>query len=238
MEIQRALGSDIVMAFDDCPPLPSTKEAMEISLKRTLNWAKRCKNFELKSHQHLFGIIQGGLDLGLRKDCLNALGDFPGYALGGLSVGEKNEEMVELLNNFVELMPKEKPRYLMGVGTPLDILKGIDAGLDMFDCVLPTRNARNGQFLTSMGPLNIKNEKFKEDPGAIDPDCSCKVCKNYSRSYIRHLFNVGEYLGGQLATYHNLHFYLELMRKTRCAIKEGRFSEFFASFKKNYLATE
>ncbi len=234
MEIQKALGSDIVMAFDDCPPLPSTKEDLEKSLKRTLAWAKRCQNFELKPHQHLFGIIQGGLDLNLRIECLNSLGNFPGYALGGLSVGEKNEEMVELLDNFVHMMPSEKPRYLMGVGTPLDILRGVRAGLDMFDCVLPTRNARNGQFLTNLGPINLKNEKYKEDPSPIDPDCSCKVCKGYSRSYIRHLFNVGEYLAGQMATYHNLHFYLDLMTKTRRAIKEGRFSEFFSSFEKNY----
>ncbi len=235
MEIQKALGSDIVMAFDDCPPLPSTKEDLEKSLRRTLNWAKRCQNIELKPHQRLFGIVQGGLDIDLRKECLSSLENFSGYALGGLSVGEKNEEMVELLNNFVHTMPAEKPRYLMGVGTPLDILKGINAGLDMFDCVLPTRNARNGQFLTNLGPLNIKNEKYKEDKSPIDSDCTCKVCKTYSRSYIRHLFNVGEYLGGQLATYHNLHFYLNLMKNARSAIREGIFQEFFASFEKNYM---
>ncbi len=240
MEIQRALGADIVMAFDECPPLPATKEELKTSMGLTLRWAKRCQSVELKEHQNLFGIIQGGLELDLRTECMQALEemDFKGLALGGLSVGEKNEEMVEFLNNFVHLMPEHKPRYLMGVGNPLDILNGVRSGLDMFDCVLPTRNARNGQFITSLGPLNIKKERFKEDPMAPDPSCECKVCRRYSRAYIRHLYNVGEYLAGQLITYHNIHFYHQFMEKTRESIRENRFESYFQEFSRNYTSEE
>ena len=240
MEIQRSLGADIVMAFDECPPLPSTKEELKKSMDLTLRWAKRCQSISLKEHQNLFGIIQGGLEQDLRLECMQALEEmnFPGLALGGLSVGEKNEEMVEFLNNFVHLMPENKPRYLMGVGNPLDILNGVRAGLDMFDCVLPTRNARNGQFITSLGPLNIKKEKFKEDQRPPDPSCECKVCKRYSRAYIRHLYNVGEYLAGQLITYHNIHFYHRMMEKTREAIREDRFETFFQEFRRDYTSEE
>lgn len=238
MEIQKALGSDIVMAFDECPALPASKERLRESMELTLRWAKRCKDVELKPHQHLFGIIQGGLHFDLRTECMERLKeiDFPGYALGGLSVGEKNDEMVEFLNDFVHTMPDDKPRYLMGVGKPLDVLNGIRAGLDMFDCVLPTRNARNGQFLTTHGPLSIKKEKFKEDTLPPDPECSCKVCKNYSRSYIRHLYNVGEYLAGQLISFHNLHFYLTMVKEARNAIIEDRFENYYAEFKTNYTS--
>jgi len=240
MEIQRALGADIVMAFDECPPLPSTKKELEKSMELTLRWARRCLSVPLKEHQNLFGIIQGGLEIALRTACMQALEEmnFPGLALGGLSVGEKNEEMVEFLNDFVHLMPENKPRYLMGVGNPLDILNGVRAGLDMFDCVLPTRNARNGQFITSLGPLNIKKERFKEDKRAPDPSCECSVCTRYSRAYIRHLYNVGEYLAGQLITYHNIHFYHRLMEKTREAIREDRFETYFQDFRRNYTSEE
>ena len=236
MEIQKALGSDIVMVFDDCPALPSTPEKMRDAVERTIRWAKRCKEYELKPHQNLFGIVQGGLDLEMRLECLERLNeiDFPGMAIGGLSVGEKNEEMVELLTNFTPKMPAHKPRYLMGVGTPLDILNAVKTGVDMFDCVLPTRNARNGQVITSRGPLNIKNEQFKEDDGPLDPDCSCHVCQNHSRSYIRHLFKVGEYTAGQLITYHNIHFYLNMMKEVRESILQGKFDEYFNNFYKSY----
>lgn len=238
MEIQKALGSDIVMIFDECPALPATKESLRESMELTLRWAKRCKDYELQDHQNLFSIVQGGLHLDLRSECLERLQelDFPGYALGGLSVGEKNEEMVEFLNNFAPKMPQQKPRYLMGVGKPLDILNGIRAGIDMFDCVLPTRNARNGQFLTSKGPLNIKKERFKFDELPPDENCECKVCKNYSRSYIRHLFNVGEYLAGQMISYHNLHFYLKMVRDARAAIKANKFDDYYKEFYKNYTS--
>jgi len=236
MEIQRSLGSDIVMCFDECPALPATREVLQKSLQLTHRWAKRCKSVELKEHQHLFGIIQGGLEMDLRLESLAGLKDldFPGYAIGGLSVGEKNEEMVALCKEFVPHMPKEKPRYLMGVGKPLDVLNGIKAGLDMFDCVLPTRNARNGQFLTHHGPLNIKKARFTEDQLPPDPNCDCRVCQKYSRTYIRHLFNVGEYLAGQLISFHNLYFYLQMVKNARKAIIEGRFDDYYQTFYKDY----
>lgn len=236
MEIQRALGSDIVMCFDECPALPAGRESLQRSLQLTQRWAKRCKSVELKSHQHLFGIIQGGLEMDLRVESMQGLLDldFPGYAIGGLSVGEKNEEMVELCKGFVPKMPKEKPRYLMGVGKPLDVLNGIKAGLDMFDCVLPTRNARNGQFLTHDGPLNIKKARFLEDSLPPDPKCDCRVCQKYSRSYIRHLFNVGEYLAGQLISFHNLYFYLKMVKEARTAIIEARFDDYYQTFYNHY----
>lgn len=236
MEIQRALGSDIVMAFDECPALPASRERLRQSMELTLDWAKRCKEVELKEHQSLFGIVQGGLELDLRVECMERLEemDFPGLAIGGLSVGEKNEQMRELLHNFAPKMPSTKPRYLMGVGKPLDILDAIASGVDMFDCVLPTRNARNGQFLTSKGPLNIKKAAYKEDPGPPDENCSCRVCSRYSRSYIRHLYTTGEYLAGQLISYHNIHFYLDMVRKARAAILENRFEAFYNQFKKDY----
>jgi queuine tRNA-ribosyltransferase len=238
LEIQKALGSDIVMCFDECPALPATKESLNDSMQLTLRWAKRCRDFPLKSHQHLFGIIQGGLHRDLRLECLEKLNamDFPGLALGGLSVGEKNEEMVDFLQDFVPQMPSQKPRYLMGVGKPIDILNGVRAGIDMFDCVLPTRNARNGQFLTSVGPLNIKNERFKEDSAPPDKNCSCKVCARYSRSYIRHLVMVDEYLAGSLISYHNIHFYLQMMRDARTSIFEDRFDDFYQKFYKSYAS--
>ncbi len=238
MEIQRSLGSDIVMAFDECPALPATKETLRKSMELTLRWAKRCRDFSLGEGQKLFGIIQGGLFDDLRSECLERLEemDFPGYALGGLSVGEKNEQMVEFCSRFVPKMNENKPRYLMGVGKPLDVLNGIKAGLDMFDCVLPSRNARNGQAFTKYGPINIKNERFKEDKDPLDPDCSCRVCSRYSRSYIRHLYNVGEYTAGQFLTYHNLWFYLQLSKDARSAILENQFDDYYRTFYKNYTS--
>jgi queuine tRNA-ribosyltransferase len=238
MEIQKSLGSDIVMIFDECPKLPASKERLRESMELTLRWAKRCHDYKLQDHQQLFSIIQGGLHEDLREECMERLIelDFPGYALGGLSVGEKNDEMVSFLNSFTPKMPKQKPRYLMGVGKPIDILNGIRAGIDMFDCVLPTRNARNGQFLTSHGPLNVKKERFKEDGLPPDPDCDCKVCKRYSRSYIRHLFNVGEYLAGQLISYHNIHFYLRMVEEARQAIFDDKFEEYYKQFTKKYTS--
>ena len=240
MEIQKALGSDIVMVFDECPALPATKEELHKSMELTLRWAKRCKDYELKSHQNLFGIVQGGLHLDLRTECMERLEelDFPGLALGGLSVGEKNEEMVNFLNEFTPTMPSQKPRYLMGVGKPLDILNGIRAGIDMFDCVLPSRNARNGQVFTFDGPMNLKNERYKEDPKPIDAELNCSYTKRYSRAYLRHLLNVGEYTAGLIMTYHNLSFFLELTRRARKAILEGKFDEFYDSFYKRYTANQ
>ena len=240
MEIQKALGPDIVMAFDECPALPATKDELRTSMELTLRWAKRCHQYKLRDYQNLFCIIQGGLHKDLRTECMERLEEmgFPGLALGGLSVGEKNEEMVEFCRDFCPTMPMDKPRYLMGVGKPLDVLTGIKNGLDMFDCVLPTRNARNGQVLTSKGPLNIKKERFKEDKLPLDPSCSCRTCKNYSRSYVRHLFTVGEYLAGQLITFHNLHFYLQMVKDARKAIIAGKFDEYYQEFYKSYTSDE
>mgnify|MGYP001627372956 CR=1 FL=1 len=240
MQIQRALGSDIVMAFDECPALPASREKLRKSLQLTHRWAQRCKTVELKAHQHLFGIVQGGLEIDLRRESLQGLVElgFDGYALGGLSVGEKNEEMVALCQDFVPELPKDKPRYLMGVGKPLDVLNGIRAGLDMFDCVLPTRNARNGQFLTHDGPLNIKKARFAEDQSAPDPSCECRVCRRYSRSYIRHLFNVGEYLAGQLISFHNLFFYLSMVKAARKAILAGSFDDYYQTFYNRYTSNK
>lgn len=236
MEIQKSLGSDIVMIFDECPKLPATKDTLRTSMELTLRWAKRCKDYGLQPHQSLFSIIQGGLFEDLREECMQRLVemDFPGYALGGLSVGEKNEEMVSFLNSFAPKMPQQKPRYLMGVGKPIDILNGIRAGIDMFDCVLPTRNARNGQFLTKHGPLNIKKQRFIDDPLPPDPSCECKVCQRYNRSYIRHMYNVGEYLAGQLITYHNLHFYLTMVKEARASIFDDKFEQYYKDFCNNY----
>lgn len=230
MEIQRALGSDIVMCFDECPALPATKERLRESMELTLRWARRCKDFPLKNHQHLFGIVQGGLHLDLRRECLDRLEelDFPGLALGGLSVGEKNQEMKDFLYEFTPQMPADKPRYLMGVGTPADIIEGIRAGIDMFDCVLPTRNARNGQVFTRFGPINIKNERYKTDERPIDP--RNPVSSRYSRAYLRHLFTVGEYLAGQILSAHNLWFYLDLVGQAREAIFKDKFDEFAQNF--------
>lgn len=240
MEIQKALGSDIVMCFDECPALPATKDQLRASVELTLRWAKRCKEYALQDYQALFGIIQGGLHQDLRQECMERLMamDFPGFALGGLSVGEKNEEMISFCRDFAPKMPADRPRYLMGVGKPLDVLEGIRNGLDMFDCVLPTRNARNGQFLTHRGPLNIKKARFQEDKLPPDPDCDCRVCQKYSRAYIRHLYMVGEYLAGTLITYHNLWFYLSMVTKAREAIIEDRFDDYYQTFYKTYTSHE
>lgn len=236
MEIQRALGSDIVMMFDHCPRLPSPREEIRKSMELTLSWAESCANYQLKEGQHLFAIIQGGLEMDMRLECMERLllHNPSGLAIGGLSVGEKGDEMRSLLQDLVPKMPAHKPRYLMGVGTPLDILQAISQGVDMFDCVLPTRNARNGQALTFEGPLNIKNECYQRDKGPLDPQCPCKVCRQYSRAYLSHLYRIGEYLGGQMLSYHNLFFYGHMMEQARRAIRQQRFDEFRQKFYKHY----
>lgn len=238
MQIQKSLGSDIVMCFDECPALPASEAKLRSSMELTLRWAKRCADFELATHQQLFGIVQGGLDLALRRECLGRLKemyDFPGFAIGGLSVGEKNEEMVQLLHTFIPEMPSDKPRYLMGVGKPMDILNAVRCGVDMFDCVLPTRNARNGGVMTKHGPINIKNEQYKEDLLPLDPHCGCKICARYTRAYIRHLYTVGEQTAGHMMSYHNLHFYLGMMKDVRVAISVNRFEEYYQQFLNDYL---
>lgn len=233
MEIQNALGSDIMMAFDECPPFPAEYEYVKKSLERTTRWAERC----LQSHsrpndQGLFAIIQGGMHEDLRKLSAEQLTsmDFPGYAIGGLSVGEPKHLMYEVLDYTTPLMPANKPRYLMGVGSPDALIEGSIRGIDMFDCVLPTRIARNGTCMTSEGRLVIRNAKHATDFGPLDPKCTCYTCTNYSRAYIRHLIKADETFGIRLTTIHNLHFLLQLMREVREAIKEDRLLDFRDDF--------
>ncbi|WP_019533517.1 tRNA guanosine(34) transglycosylase Tgt [Paenibacillus ginsengihumi] len=237
IEIQNALGSDIMMAFDECPPYPAEHSYAKQSLERTTRWAERC----LKAHarpgeQALFAIVQGGMYADLRKQSVAELTsmDFPGYAIGGLSVGEPKHLMYEMLEVTTPLLPHNKPRYLMGVGSPDALVEGSIRGIDMFDCVLPTRIARNGTVMTSSGRLVVRNAKFQDDFGPLDPECSCYTCKNYSRAYIRHLIKADETFGIRLTTYHNLHFLLELMRQVRQAIREDRLLDFRDEFFEKY----
>jgi len=240
VEIQEALGADIIMAFDECTPYPATRDYAHESLQRTLRWAKRCGAAKKDTGQALFGIVQGGMYPDLRKESAEALVDigFNGYALGGLSVGETKPMMHEMIEASVPSLPADQPRYLMGVGTPEDLVEGVDRGIDMFDCVMPTRNARNGTFFTSFGKLVIRNARYERDPEPIDPECGCYTCRTFSRAYLRHLFNAGEVLALRLGTIHNLFFYLELMRKVRASIEQGRFREFKKEFLEKRRAEE
>ncbi len=228
MEIQMDLGADIIMAFDECPPYPCDEKRLIESMDLTIRWLKRSKERMDRKESLLFGIVQGGLSYDLRMQSMEKTldVDLPGYALGGFSVGEPIEMMHELVAQVGHQMPENKPRYLMGVGTPLDLVLAIDSGIDMFDCVMPTRVARNGTLYTSQGKLSIKRAEYKEDPGPLDPECSCYTCKNYSRAYLRHLFMTGEFLGSRLNTLHNLHFYFHLMEKARKSIIEGTWTVF------------
>ena len=233
MEIQNALGSDIAMAFDECTPYPSSREYTLNSLELTTKWARRCKEFrvwslESRVQQALFAVVQGGIYPELRKQSAEELIEinFDGYAIGGLSVGEPKEIMYEMINYTTPLLPHDKPRYLMGIGDLTDVLEAVSAGIDMFDCVMPTRNARNGTLFTSKGRISIKREEFKTDPSPLDPDCECYTCKNYSKAYLRHLFMNKEILSMRLNTLHNLYFYLEFFRKMREAIENWEFEKF------------
>ncbi len=229
MQIQMNLGSDIIMAFDECPPYPCTNEELESAMGRTHRWLKICKEEMTAKDSLLFGIVQGGLSVPHRLKALEQVTsvDLPGYALGGFSVGEPMELMYKVLPEVAPKMPADKPRYLMGVGKPIDLLHSINAGIDMFDCVLPTRVARNGKVYTHNEEINIKRAENKEDPRPLDENCACYTCKNHSRSYLRHLFMCGEMLSAQLLTIHNLHFYLELMGECRTAILEGRWEDYY-----------
>lgn len=237
MEIQNALGSDIMMAFDECAPYPADREYVKNSLERTTRWLKRCKDAHNNTDkQALFGIIQGGMYKDLREQSAKEITsiDLPGYAIGGLSVGEPKPLMYDVLEHTTPLMPKDKPRYLMGVGSPDDLVEGVIRGVDMFDCVLPTRIARNGTAMTSQGKVVVRNATYAEDFTPLDPECDCYACKNYSRAYIRHLIKANEILGARLITTHNLHFLLNLMKQIREAIMEDRLldfrNEFFAKY--------
>jgi len=239
INIQNNLGSDIVMLFDECPPGMSTREYLIPSIERTTRWAKRCIDAHKRPEdQGLFAIVQGGIYEDLREKSMNELMEmdenFSGYAVGGLAVGEPREDMYRILDYIVEKLPEDKPRYLMGVGEPIDMLEAVESGIDMMDCVQPSRIGRHGTVFTKYGRLVIKNAAYAEDPRPLDEDCDCYVCKNYTRAYIRHLFKAGEMLGQKLATYHNLHFLIRMMNGAREAIKEERFLEYKENFEANY----
>jgi queuine tRNA-ribosyltransferase len=228
MDVQRALRSDIAMAFDDCTAYPASHGVARESMERSMRWARRSHAHYYRDEPpgHLFGIIQGGMHADLREASLASLMelDWPGLAIGGLAVGEPEEERLRVLEGIVPQMPEQRPRYLMGVGYPQDIVAAVLRGVDMFDCVMPTRHARNGRLFTSQGAINIRNAIYQRDTGPIDPACSCVTCRRHSRAYLRHLDRCNEILGARLATLHNLHFYLDLMRRIRVAIVEGRFA--------------
>lgn len=230
ISIQQNLGSDIMMCFDECAAYGASYEYTKKALELTTRWAKRCREFHKpgQNGQLLFGITQGGFFQDLRDRSIAELSELPfdGFALGGLSVGEPKPKMLEVLRASAPLLPVDKPRYLMGVGTPLDILDGIEAGIDMFDCVLPSRNARNGTLFTSQGKVNIKRAEFREDDSPLDPECNCYTCRTFSKAYLRHLYTAKELLSYRLNTIHNLSYFLKLTKDARQAIREGRFAEF------------
>ena len=232
MRIQKVLNSDIVMIFDECTPYPATHKEANESMQLSLRWAKRSKQAHEGNPNALFGIIQGGMYEDLRdisREGLQAIG-FDGYAIGGLSVGEPKEDMLRILAHTAPQMPQDKPRYLMGVGTPEDLVDAVSQGIDMFDCVMPTRNARNGWLFTQYGDVKIKNAFYKNDLAPLDADCNCYTCRNFTRAYLHHLHKVGEILGARLNTIHNLHYYQVLMQEMRNAIENGSFEAFKQSF--------
>lgn len=237
MTIQQKLGSDIAMAFDECVSLPTTPEYSREAMERTIRWARRCHDFHSREDQALFGIVQGALYEEQRIECIQRLEEinFPGYGIGGLSVGESHSEMYRILDALAPHMPQNKPRYLMGVGFPTNLVEGIARGIDMFDCVLPTRNGRNGQLLTRFGKMNIKNLAFARDFTPVDPQCGCYVCRNFTRAYLRHLYMAGEILSARLCSWHNLYFLVNLVKEARRAIIEGRFPAFRRNFMENFM---
>lgn len=240
IEIQEELGADIIMTFDECIPYPSTYDYTKTSMEMTTRWARRCKEAHKKEGQSLFGIVQGGFFQDLRKISANDIVNigFDGYAIGGLSVGETKPQMYETIDTVMPYLPEDKPRYIMGVGTPEDLIEGVMRGADMFDCVMPTRHARNGSLFTSDGIINIKNAPYTEDPEPLDKNCGCYTCRNYSRAYLRHLFMAKEMSVLRFNTIHNLYYYLNLIKNIREAIKEDRFLEFRMKFYKNRRETD
>jgi len=232
MEVQRSLGSDVVMIFDECTPYPASHEVAKKSMELSLRWAQRSKDAHGDNPSALFGIVQGGMHEDLREVSVNGLKDieFDGYAIGGLSVGEPKEDMIRILDHTAPLIPENKPRYLMGVGKPEDLVEGVRRGIDMFDCVMPTRNARNGHLFINTGVIKIRNAVHKTDTGPLDPTCDCYTCKNYSRAYLHHLDKCKEILGSQLNTLHNLHFYQKVMQGLRDAIEQGKLDAFVEEF--------
>ncbi|OYT73905.1 MAG: tRNA guanosine(34) transglycosylase Tgt [Chloracidobacterium sp. CP2_5A] len=244
MDAQIALGADIVMAFDECPPYPATHEQARVSLELTERWARRCRtHFDAQAdreRQSLFGIVQGGIYADLRARSLEGLLEigFDGYAIGGLSVGEEKHHMYDTTAFIAPRLPADKPRYLMGVGTPADLVESVARGVDMFDCVMPTRHARNGTVFTSAGKLNLRNARYIRDDQPLDAACACFVCRRYSRAYVAHLTRAGEILASVLATYHNVHHYLDLMGRIRHALERGEFGRFVAEFRRQQPSSE
>lgn len=238
IQIQQALGADIIMQFDECTAYPATHEQAAQSMQLSTRWAQRCKREHAGLGGALFGIVQGGMYEDLRSESIAALSSigFDGYAIGGLSVGEPEVDRIRVLDGLSDKMPVNAPRYLMGVGTPLDIVEAVARGVDMFDCVMPTRNARNGHLFTSEGVIRIRNARHRSDTGPLDPQCDCYTCSNYSRAYLHHLHRCGEILGSRLNTIHNLHYYLNLMAQIRKSIEEDRFSSFHAEFRSRFMA--
>lgn len=236
IEIQESLGADIIMCLDDCTPYPASYDYARHSMELTLRWAERCKKRHCRQDQQLFGIVQGGMYPDLRESCVHGLIEigFDGYALGGLSVGEAKATTYQITAFTTSLLPADQPRYLMGVGTPLDLVECIALGVDMFDCVMPTRHARNGSLFTSQGKVVIKNALYAQDPGPLDPECGCYTCQNFSKAYLRHLFMAGELLSPVLNTLHNLYFYLDFLRKIAESIRQDRFTEFKAQVVAKY----
>jgi queuine tRNA-ribosyltransferase len=240
MEVQQNLGADVAMAFDECPPGDAPREAVAEATARTTRWARRSRDAHRRADQWLFGIVQGGVHLDLRETSARELLalDFPGYAVGGLSVGEPKPGRDRVLEHLEAILPPDRPRYLMGVGTPEDIIDAVARGIDMFDCVLPTRNARNGQLFTSRGRLSIRNARFRDDPRPPDPDCPCPTCRTTSRAYLRHLHQAGEMGAATLASVHNLFYYLDMMRAMRQSIRLCRFEEWREKTLRRLAATE
>ncbi len=240
IEIQNQLGADIIMAFDECPALPGDAQSIAAATKRTVAWARRSRAAHRRGDQALYGIVQGGLDAGLRRACLEQLVDigFDGYALGGLSVGEPPPEMHAFLDDFARALPADRPRYLMGVGTPRDLVVAVCAGVDQFDCVLPTRNGRKGYAFTSLGTRRLRNAGHKLADEPLDPACDCYTCRTFSRGYLRFLFLSAEVLGGTLVSLHNVHFYQTLMRQMRDAIAAGTLAEWRRAFEAGPLTPE
>lgn len=234
MRIQKVLNADIVMVFDECTPYPATYDEARDSMQLSLRWAVRSRIAHKGNQNALFGIVQGGMYEDLRDESLRGLADigFDGYAIGGLSVGEPKDDMLRILAHTAPQLPQDKPRYLMGVGTPEDLVAAVTQGIDMFDCVMPTRNARNGWLFTRFGDIKLKNACYKNDTGPLDTDCSCYTCHNFSRAYLHHLHKIGEILGARLNTIHNLHYYQELMAGMRDAITQGNFAGFVEEFKR------
>ncbi len=236
VDIQQQLGADIIMAFDECTPYPVTRAEARASMLRSMRWAHRSRCAHADERQALFGIVQGGVYTQLRRESLSRLNEigFAGLALGGFSVGEPRQQMFEILDRLSDELPPHQPRHLMGVGTPLDLLQAVELGMDIFDCVLPTRNARNGMLFTGCGQLRIKNSRYRNDERPVDADCECFVCARYSRAYLRHLFVSGEILSSMLNTFHNLQFYLQMMRSIRRAIELGTLESFAGEFRDRY----